>query len=93
MFADRLLYTNLDLHCEPFSYCPPELQRTIIQTVDRWVASPVISKIVWAKNTNGRIMMDILRQSCHMPLEFHEDTIRAIDLYHHILVCAVLQVL
>jgi hypothetical protein len=53
----------------------------------------VISKIVWAKNTNGRIMMDILRQSCHMPLEFHEDTIRAIDLYHHILVCAVLQVL
>ena len=78
----------VDYQKEPFPFCPPEIQRVMIQTVDRWVASPVISKTVWTKQSgHGRVMMELLRQACRVPLEFHEDTIRAIDLYHHILVC------
>jgi hypothetical protein len=56
-------------------YCPPQLQNAIISKLDGWLRDDSILHVLWSKNANVQIMLEIYRQCCRLSITY-DDTIK-----------------
>eukprot|EP01102_Stenamoeba_stenopodia_P015219 TRINITY_DN516_c0_g1_i1.p1 TRINITY_DN516_c0_g1~~TRINITY_DN516_c0_g1_i1.p1 ORF type:complete len:1485 (+),score=330.88 TRINITY_DN516_c0_g1_i1:382-4836(+) len=49
-------------------YCPWQIQSVLIPRLELWMKNPEIVKLLWSNEENTKIMLEIYRQSCFLPI-------------------------
>eukprot|EP01094_Clydonella_sp_ATCC50884_P008894 TRINITY_DN1843_c1_g1_i2.p1 TRINITY_DN1843_c1_g1~~TRINITY_DN1843_c1_g1_i2.p1 ORF type:complete len:1500 (-),score=588.09 TRINITY_DN1843_c1_g1_i2:141-4463(-) len=62
-------------------YCPHQLQAVLISKLKVWMKNDQIVSVLWSKEDNVQIMLEIYRQSCRLSIQCDETIKEGIDVF------------
>ena len=72
------------MHCTAVGFkhsCPHQLQAVLISKLKEWMQNDQIVHVLWSKEDNVQIMLEIYRQSCRLSIQCDETIKEGIEVY------------